>query len=72
MCCLSRMLWAGAHSAAGRVLERGWTTKAEPGTGRGLGLALVVQVARRHDGDVEVGRSALGGARFAVTLGTAS
>lgn len=60
------------EAAAGRVLERGWTTKAEPGTGRGLGLALVVQVARRHDGDVEVGRSALGGARFAVTLGKAS
>lgn len=54
---------------AARVLDRGWTTKAEPGTGRGLGLALVVQVARRHHGDVEVGRSDLGGARFTVTLG---
>ncbi|WP_246159632.1 sensor histidine kinase [Nocardioides antri] len=53
---------------AARVLERGWTTKAAPGTGRGLGLALVVQVARRHRGDVTVGRSALGGARFTVTL----
>ena len=53
---------------AARVLERGWTTKAAPGTGRGLGLALVVQVARRHGGDVEVGRSDLGGAEFTVTL----
>ncbi|WP_278259611.1 ATP-binding protein [Nocardioides convexus] len=58
-------------AAAARVLDRGWTTKAEPGTGRGLGLALVVQVARRHDGDVVVGRSDLGGARFTVTLGGA-
>lgn len=50
------------------ALERGWSTKAAPGTGRGLGLALVRQVARRHDGEVSVGRSDLGGARFDVTL----
>jgi two-component system CitB family sensor kinase len=53
---------------AARVLERGWTSKAAPGAGRGLGLALVVQVARRHHGEVTVGRSALGGARFTVVL----
>lgn len=58
--------------AAGRVLDRGWTTKAQPGTGRGLGLALVGQVARRHDGDVAVGRSHLGGAEFTVSLTTTS
>ncbi|WP_205473506.1 sensor histidine kinase [Nocardioides sp. SYSU D00038] len=54
-----------------RVLERGWTTKAaatSDGAGRGLGLALVRQVARRHGGDVEVGRSELGGAQFTVWL----
>jgi len=56
------------EDSAARVLERGWTTKAAPGAGRGLGLALVVQVARRHDGEVTVGRSALGGARFTVVL----
>lgn len=56
------------EAAADRVLERGWSTKAAPGAGRGLGLALVVQVARRHHGDVTVGRSPLGGAEFVVTL----
>lgn len=55
-------------AAVAHVLERGWTTKAAPGTGRGLGLALVVQVARRHGGTVEVGRSTLGGAEFTVVL----
>ncbi|HWJ09231.1 MAG TPA: sensor histidine kinase [Nocardioides sp.] len=58
-------------TASARVLDRGWTTKAEPGTGRGLGLALVGQVARRHAGTVAVGRSHLGGAEFTVTLATA-
>ncbi|TQL68111.1 sensor histidine kinase regulating citrate/malate metabolism [Nocardioides albertanoniae] len=56
------------HADSARALDRGWTTKAEPGTGRGLGLALVGQVARRHDGEVVVGRSHLGGAEFTVTL----
>lgn len=49
-----------------RVLERGWSTKASDG--RGLGLALVGQVARRHGGSIDVGSSALGGARFHVRL----
>ena len=57
--------------AAAHVLERGWSTKAsggERGAGRGVGLALVAQVARHHGGRVEVGRSPLGGAQFTVWL----
>ena len=55
---------------ARRVLERGWTTKASASDvgGRGVGLALVGQVARRHGGEVRVGASPLGGAQFEVTL----
>lgn len=59
-----------APDAAAHVLERGWTTKASATEGgRGVGLALVGQVARRRGGDVRIGRSALGGAEFVVVLG---
>jgi len=59
---------------AEHAFERGWTTKADgagdrPG-GRGVGLALVRQVARRYDGRLDVGRSALGGAEVRVRLHT--
>ena len=55
---------------AEQVLERGWTTKAgDPSSGgRGVGLALVGQVVRRHRGEVTIGRSSLGGAEFHVRL----
>src|SRR6476661_7352700 len=55
---------------AAHVLERGWTTKASADDlgGRGVGLALVGQVARRHGGEVAIGVSQQGGAEFAVTL----
>jgi len=57
---------------AEHVLERGWTTKASASDsgGRGIGLALVGQVARSYDGRVTVGSSALGGAQFVVELVT--
>ncbi|MFC6594961.1 ATP-binding protein [Kitasatospora paranensis] len=41
------------EAAADEVFRRGWTTKQH---GRGLGLALVAQAARRNGGTVEVGR----------------
>ncbi|GAA2144418.1 sensor histidine kinase [Nocardioides koreensis] len=55
---------------AARAMDRGWTTKtsADDLGGRGVGLALVGQVARRHGGDVAIGTSAHGGAEFTVTL----
>lgn len=55
---------------AAHALERGWSTKASPAGsgGRGLGLALVAQVARRHGGTLDVGVSELGGAEFVVRL----
>jgi sensor histidine kinase regulating citrate/malate metabolism len=59
-----------APEDASHVLDRGWSTKATSSGGRGLGLALVSQVARRHGGSVTVGASPLGGAKFTVTLGT--
>ncbi|MFE0326650.1 ATP-binding protein [Streptomyces sp. NPDC058960] len=52
-----------AHAEA--VFERGWSTKpaTAPG-GRGLGLALVRQTVRRHDGTLTVSEGPGGGAEF--------
>ncbi|MFF4652119.1 ATP-binding protein [Streptomyces sp. NPDC001380] len=57
-----------------RVFDRGWSTKHDAGPsgarahGRGLGLALVAQAARRNGGTVEAGGGEDGGAVFTVRL----
>lgn len=52
-------------SVRNRLFEPLVTTKQR---GIGLGLALVRRILERHQGSIEAGRSALGGARFTVTL----
>ncbi|MFJ9338897.1 ATP-binding protein [Streptomyces sp. NPDC101733] len=47
------------------VFRRGWSGKGE---GRGLGLALVRQVAHRHGGTVDAAEVPCGGAEFTVRL----
>jgi sensor histidine kinase regulating citrate/malate metabolism len=55
------------------VFRRGWSTKrGDDAVGRGLGLALVGQVVRRHGGRVRADESPLGGARFTVRIGGAA
>ncbi len=53
-----------------QAFQRGWSTKTGQGTavGRGIGLALVINLVRRHSGRVEVGRSDLGGAEFRLEI----
>ncbi len=57
------------EQAAEAVFRRGWSTK-DTGAegGRGLGLALARQAARRLGGEVELGGSAVGGAVFTVRV----
>jgi len=51
------------------AFTRGWSTKVSASNaGRGLGLALVNQVVRRHGGSVAVSASDAGGACFSVRL----
>ncbi|WP_250006289.1 sensor histidine kinase [Actinoplanes sp. M2I2] len=47
------------------AFRRGWSTKA---AGRGLGLALVKQVADRHGGTIDVGSGPSGGALITVRI----
>ncbi|WP_407561297.1 ATP-binding protein [Streptomyces sp. 184] len=53
---------------AEEVFERGWTTKRSGPGGRGLGLALVRQAARRHGGEATLSGTEGGGAEFTVRL----
>lgn len=50
------------------VLNRGWSTKSGTEGTRGIGLALVQQIAQRYTGSVRVDDSPLGGASFVVEL----
>jgi len=52
---------------ADRIFEPFFTTRAR---GSGLGLAVVKRVVVAHQGQVVVGRSASGGARFEIRLGS--
>jgi len=52
---------------AGKLTERG-TRLDESAPGHGIGLAVVRDVATGYGGDVEIGRSTLGGAEFTVKL----
>ena len=52
-----------------QAFRRGWSTKlSTTDAGRGLGLALVNQVVRRHGGEITVGAADAGGARLTVRL----
>ncbi|AKH84952.1 histidine kinase [Streptomyces sp. CNQ-509] len=55
-------------SRAEEVFARGWTTKRAGPAGRGLGLALVRQAARRHGGEATLTGAEAGGAEFTVRL----
>jgi two-component system, CitB family, sensor kinase len=60
---------SGPGLPEGPIFERGWSTKrGDSSLGRGLGLALVGQVARRYGGQVHADASPLGGAAFHVSL----
>ncbi len=54
-----------------QVFVRGWSTKTgSESIGHGIGLGLAAQVVRRNRGEIAVAGSALGGARFEVSIGT--
>ncbi|GGY87767.1 sensor histidine kinase [Streptomyces poonensis] len=55
-----------AHAEA--VFERGFSTKPAGPGGRGLGLALVRQTVRRHEGTLTVAEAEGGGAEFEARL----
>jgi signal transduction histidine kinase len=50
-----------------RILERGARAD-EQVDGQGLGLAMVREIVELYDGTLEIGDSALGGARIEVVL----
>ena len=55
------------EEAADALLERG-TRLDESKPGHGIGLSVVKEIAESYGGRLEIGRSALGGAEFRVTI----
>ena len=55
------------EDAAASLSERG-TRLDEATPGHGIGLAIVKDIARSYGGELVIGRSPLGGARFRVTI----
>jgi signal transduction histidine kinase len=53
-----------------RILEKGY--KGAESTGSGLGMHLAARIAETYNGEFDVGDSELGGARFDVTLPSAT
>lgn len=55
--------------AGARIFAQGFTSKADPsGLGRGFGLDTVRRIVTSRGGTIEVGSSALGGARFSFDM----
>ena len=48
------------------IFERFWRGKAAPSHGAGLGLAIVAEIVKAHDGDVTIGDRPDGGAIFTL------
>ena len=51
-----------------KIFELNYTTKREGNFGLGIGLTISSQIIKRHNGTIEVGESASGGAKFIITL----
>ncbi len=58
------------HDQQQLAFRRGWSTKTNTDSrfGRGIGLALVVQLVRKYRGRIEVDTSDLGGASFMIDI----
>ncbi len=55
------------ESDRGRVLERGLRLDSRE-SGQGIGLAIVAEIVDRYNGEIEIGNSALGGARVIASF----
>lgn len=58
------------QSAEAHLFDRFWRADRRADGVGGLGLAIVAKIARAYGGEIEVGRSRMGGARFALIART--